>query len=233
MLTLAASSSVGRWKYTVTARCLPAAETITTYTIPTPRPPSIATVHEPPNVTTSATTDPSTSLVHGLPQTTADEQQRLIENTAEGSNITSSSHSGTDPTSSRAYHNTVTNADKTNLLSIGNTSAGLPEDSSSSSSSTIAKLIVDLGRETGSTSTTATAASDTSTTITANSYSRNKSTTRSWPVIHRNNSYYRYYQGSSGSGGSGGGSGGGAAARPMIRTTTRCTGTVRTTTTFC
>ncbi|KFB44648.1 AGAP013010-PA-like protein [Anopheles sinensis] len=131
----------------------------------------------------------------------------LTQATAEGSSITPSS-----PTSShRAHHSirppTTTNTDQTNLLS--NISAELPEDSCSSSSP-VAKLIVDLGREDNSTSTTATAASDTSTTITANSYSRNKSTTRSWPVIHRNNSYYRYYQGSSGSGGSGGGSGGGA-----------------------
>uniref|UniRef100_A0A182TC98 Uncharacterized protein n=1 Tax=Anopheles maculatus TaxID=74869 RepID=A0A182TC98_9DIPT len=44
---------------------------------------------------------------------------------------------------------------------------------------------------------------------TANSsYSRNKTTTRSWPVIHRHNSYYRS-QTSSGSGGGGAASGGG------------------------
>uniref|UniRef100_A0A182VRU9 Uncharacterized protein n=1 Tax=Anopheles minimus TaxID=112268 RepID=A0A182VRU9_9DIPT len=201
--------------YTVTTHCLPETSTITTYTIPTLRSPSIATIDD-------RATPPPLPLIPSIP--TLDTQytdpdavsaslDERLPNPAEDNNKLNETASLEQRRSS--FFGSIRAAVR------GNKPPAKPNETHSKEENSDDELHikhsdVDFGRnEYTSEQTTAanitsieSAASSTTTTTTANSYSRNKSTTRSWPVIHRNNSYYRY-QTSSGSGGGGGGGGGG------------------------
>uniref|UniRef100_A0A182N7B1 Uncharacterized protein n=1 Tax=Anopheles dirus TaxID=7168 RepID=A0A182N7B1_9DIPT len=213
--------------YTVTTHCLPEASTITTYIIPTPRTPAIATVHPASTIPSAPASPPPTNFdsvsSNAPPEPARDE--RTLPHPAEDSK-----HEEPPAGHPRKFFASIRAAvlGDRQTSKVGEVTAGRSEpkrdDQQAQTRAPTTKppntkkklVVVDLGREedtperatTTATNIASTAGVDTTTTTTptANSYSRNKSTTRSWPVIHRNSSYYRY-QGSSGSGGGGGGGG--------------------------